>query len=320
MTVAVLNGRALVEDFYFLVHDLNTSALKEEMLNEIKVRIKRLQHEIKEYLEKKQIKTDDQLALRDKLTELSKLLEERKQTAAESFISLKASWGEFRTKALPLYDRIYHQLEELKIEVPKKRHSNYLRNLFHVGNAIMIIGLIQYILPVYSLVWVAFGFAAFAWTMEVLRRRSPAINKVCMKALGKVAHPHETHHVNSSTWFVTALLVLALIADPMTICIAVATLGFADPMAAIVGRRWGRIRLYNNRTLVGSFAFLATAFCTSFGVIGYFYPTVETDMAIKLALSAGLIGTPTEAFSGPIDDNFSIPVMVTLGVLAAMAL
>ena len=53
MTVAALNGRVLVEDFYFLVHDLNTVALKEEMVAEIKIRIKRLQVEINGYLEKK---------------------------------------------------------------------------------------------------------------------------------------------------------------------------------------------------------------------------------------------------------------------------
>ena len=76
-----------------------------------------------------------------------------------------------------------------------------------------------------------------------------------MRAFRHVSRPHEVEQVNSSTWYATALALLTLTLEPTVMIIGVLVLAFADPAAAIIGRRFGRISLINGRTVEGSLTF-----------------------------------------------------------------
>ena len=315
-TLVKINGNLLIEDLYYLVYHIDPYKLKEDMVIEIGRRIQRLQNEIKEFktfFASHQESPSQRLIKR--LGELQTLLEERKNKSQASFNQLRDSWIEFRSSAVPIYERVYASLEELKITVPKKRLQNYTRNVFHGLMGVTVVLLIQLILPKPAIFWSACGFFTLGWTLEITRRIWPKVNIICMKILGKMAHPHEEFHVNSSTWYVTALFVLSIVADPMTICIAVIVLGLADPMAAVVGRRYGRIKIKNNRSLEGSVAFFCTAFVGTMSVLAIFYQEIALSDSLIMAAVAGLVGAITEAYSGPIDDNLSIPIFVALAML-----
>ena len=59
---------------------------------------------------------------------------------------------------------------------------------------------------------VAITFATYAWSMEIGRRVHAPLNAALMRLYAQVAHPHERTHVNSGTWYATALVLLALLA------------------------------------------------------------------------------------------------------------
>src|SRR5262245_16773674 len=89
--------------------------------------------------------------------------------------------------------------------VPVPRPTNYTRSLFHLASAAFALALLRVLPSRGYVIAVAVAFAIAAWTMEISRRRSPEVNKLVMRVFAHVAHPHERHKVNSSTWYTTAL-------------------------------------------------------------------------------------------------------------------
>jgi dolichol kinase len=166
------------------------------------------------------------------------------------------------------------------------------------------------------IVGVAAVVAAAGWTMEAARRRSPAANVLLMRLFAPVAHPHERHRVNSSTWYVTALLALAIFGPLRAAEIGVLVLALADPAAGIVGRRFGRTRLLAGRSLEGSLAFFAVGAAAAFAWLSLL-SALPRPAAIVLAVAGAAAGALAELASTRLDDNFTVPVAAAAAVAAA---
>ena len=244
------------------------------------------------------------------------LREARPQTEGLGVAELREEWMAFRTQIQPTYEAFARSLRAADIHVPSLRPTNYTRNLFHVGGALIALGLIEMVLPASWLTYIAATIALLAWSMESSRRLSPAINRLLMKVFSPVAHPHEAHRVNSSTWFATALLITSLSGEAAVCAVAVVVLGLADPMAAIGGRRLGKTPLVNGRSLQGSLTFLAVGWAGAWGVLSTWHP--ELPHAGLVALGAALPATFAELFSRRIDDNLSIPLTAAAGAWLTM--
>jgi dolichol kinase len=127
--------------------------------------------------------------------------------------------------------------------------------------------------------------------------------------MSQFAHAHERTRVNSASWYAAALLVLALFFEPRVCAVAVAVLGVGDPIAGLVGRRWGKHKLLHGRSLEGSAAFVASAFVAAFAILLGFYASATTvAAAAAIAVAAAVAGAVAEALSKRIDDNLSVPV------------
>lgn len=200
---------------------------------------------------------------------------------------------------------------------PLSRPENLARSAFHVSAGLVSLTLIRLLPSRGWLIAAAGAFALFAWTAETIRRRSPSANAKLMRFFGPVAHPHERHHTNSSTWYVTALTLLATLAPLPAAELAVLVLGFADPAAGAVGRRFGRTKIAEGRTLEGSVAFVVVGGAVS--LVWLSITGVPLVRALVLGVVAGIAGALAEiASSKRFDDNFTIPVAVAALVSAAL--
>ncbi len=200
------------------------------------------------------------------------------------------------------------------------RPANVARNLLHFGSGITALLVLQ-LAP--NRGWVmAMGaaFFALAWTLEYTRRQSGQWNNVLMRILGPFAHAHERTQVNSATWYSTALFVIALFGNLMAASVAVMVLGAADPVAAQVGQRWGKVRLTANRTLEGTLAFFVTGTAIAGATLLVCYPSLTGVETVLFSLVAGLAGAVAELVSRRVDDNLSIPLATTAAVMAATLL
>jgi dolichol kinase len=201
-----------------------------------------------------------------------------------------------------------------------ERPPNRTRAIFHVGAALFCLVLTLVVFTPQQLPWAAAAFAGTAWSLEAIRRIWPSTNEHLMKFFRGVAHPSERHRVNSSTWYMTALVPLAATGSTILCVIGLAVLGFGDPAAAFVGRRWGRIQIGGRRTLEGTFAFVGVAATASFGFVQVLGTPPAMPIALGASAVAALTGAATELVSRRVDDNFSIPLAAAAAAAVALTL
>lgn len=215
-------------------------------------------------------------------------------------------WMRLREELQPRYEALLVALREHAVHAPSLRPTNYVRNLFHVGNALVVLTLVV-LLPSSWLIPLASAFFGLAVFLETSRRFSERWNATLMKLFGPVAHPYEHYHVNSASWYVGALFVLAWMERPMVAAVGIGVLGLADPAASIVGRRFGRHKLLHGRTLEGTLTFAGVgALVAALVLAGYGLAPVNI---LIVSLAAGIAGALAELMSRRVDDNFSVPVL-----------
>lgn len=196
------------------------------------------------------------------------------------------------------------------------RPTNLARTAFHVTSGLLALLVLRVVPSRAWLVGAAACFAIFAWTCELLRRRSASVNDRLMRLFGPIAHAHEWHRVNSATWYATALVLMSLVVPMHAAEVGVVVLAIADPMAGLVGRRFGRHRFASGRSLEGSLAFAVTGALAALAwmaAVGSF-----EGSRIWIALVAGVVGSVVELFVARVDDNLAIPLGTSLAVALAM--
>lgn len=314
---------ALVEDsgelameLHDLLRDLDPARWSADL--ELERRLEEIQTRLASLLD---TEVDTALAaLNAQLAELALLLEEIAPDTDKAGADLRKEWQAFRLQVQPQYEALAASLGELDIHVPSLRPTNSFRSVFHLISGLAVVALIELVLPSSWLTPIAGTFAGMAWVFEISRRYSPAWNKVLMWAFSKVAHPHEQHRVNSSTWYVSALLLLSLTGEPTLCAVAAAVLAVADPAAATIGRRFGSIKLVNGRSLQGTLTFAVTGALAAWAVLELFHPELWGWRAPVLGLFAAVPAAIAELYSRRVDDNFSIPMTAAGGLWVGLLL
>ncbi len=321
MTYALaLDSRSIALDLHRLLEETDPSRWRAELAVAFRARLEEVEERVAALLERSESHPHSELAGR--LSELLEVLRAHTPMLPTGIhvAELGADWMAFRSRLLDAYEGLSFDLEPWSIHVPSLRPTNYARNLYHLANGITALVFIELVLPPTGLIVVAALLAALAWTLELGRRRSRPLQRVLMTLFGRVIHPHERLRVNSATWYATALLVLALSSPPAVCAVAVSILALADPAAAIVGRRWGRIRLINGRSLEGSATFFAVGSLAALAVLSVFHGELGVETALLVAAAASAPATVAELVSKRIDDNLTIPLSAAAGATLALSL
>lgn len=303
-------------DLHSLLRQIDPSSFRAEKEAETRLELDRIIARVDELLAQS-ASTPTAPGLGERLTRLSDAFERARKTETES---ARAWWANLLREVHPAYEALAAWLRrEESLPAKSLRPTNYARNLFHVGSALVALTVLI-VAP--SRIWVmaASGslFVTF-WTLEILRRTRPQMNEQLMALFGKVAHAHERYRVNSSTWYMTALILLASFAQPAVSAIAVMVLGCGDPAAAIVGRRFGKTKLRSGRSLEGTLAFAGVSFVVALAVAIGMLPGTMT-LKVVAAVVAAATGAIVEVFSTRVDDNLTIPLSVGAAVSVAVAI
>lgn len=195
------------------------------------------------------------------------------------------------------------------------RPTNVPRTVFHVASGALALVMMRVLPSREWLIAAAAGFAVSAWTCEITRRLSPRVNERLMRVFGPVAHAHEWQDVNSATWYATALFIMSLVVPLPAAELGVVVLAVADPMAGIVGRRFGRYRLASGRSLEGALGFAVTGALAA--LVWMTVAGAPPGPHLALALVAGIVGAAIELLVSRVDDNLAIPLFTSLAVAAA---
>jgi dolichol kinase len=131
------------------------------------------------------------------------------------------------------------------------------------------------------------------------------MNSLFHMVVGGTIHAHEDRQAASGTYFATGLAVVSFLPAPAAAA-AIGVLGFGDPAAGAVGRRWGRTRLAQGRSLEGSLAFVGMGTLAAGGALSLGWP--EAPHRWALALAAGCVGALVEVGLRKLDDNLTVPL------------
>ena len=147
---------------------------------------------------------------------------------------------------------------------------------------------------------------------DLVARHAPWVNRVLVRAEEQVRESAMIPYA------IAVLLTILTVPKPAAL-VAIYTLAVADPLAAIVGIRYGRRRIARNRSLEGSAAFFAATFVTAVLVLAR--TTEGTPLQIGGAsITIALAAAACEVLPLRIDDNLTIPLFVgfTVWIVAGL--
>ncbi len=138
-----------------------------------------------------------------------------------------------------------------------------------------------------------------ALTAELLRFHRPGFRRWFHGLVGVWMKPQERgHRITGATWLLLSATLLAWTLPPPKAAFALFMASLADPVAAMVGMRWGTRRI-GTKTVEGSLAFLITG-----ALVALWFPQIPVSVKIM----AVLVATGMEALSPPPDDNLWVPL------------
>jgi dolichol kinase len=248
-----------------------------------------------------------------RLEELSELLSERVPDVDLPVAESHRAWSGYFKQLHEAYELLGVSMRAQSVPIPAVRPTNYVRSACHAAISIGLVVLVEEVLNARTKWIVPLCFASFFWVLEAWRHYTDTGRAFLLWVFGAVAHPHERHQVNSSTWFGTALAILGVLFDPMLCAVALITLGVGDPAAGLVGRRFGRTKLVGQRSLEGSLAMLFVGGFATFTVLMVWHASLPMGTMLAVSASTALFATVAELFSNSVDDNFSIPLAAAAG-------
>jgi dolichol kinase len=313
-TLMPLTSRDVALELHHLLRDLDPARWRDDLHHAVHARVDALRQRLSDATAGERLD-----AVRQRLDEIARFIDQHAPRLDLPASEIRTSWTSFRTRMVPIYEHLAAGLRAHQVHVPSLRPTNYKRNLFHISWGAFVLIAIETFLTVPRQRWICGAFFVSAWFLEVAKRRWPWVNTVVMKGFGPFAHPHEWHRVNSATWYVTALLILAWLSPiPVSAC-AVVILALGDPAAAVIGRRWGRTKLVHGRSLEGTLTFAVVGTVAATAVLTILHG-MATGPALAIAFGAATFGAIAELLSGRIDDNFTIPLAAAAGAATVISL
>ena len=316
---AVSDGGRLALDLYDLLRETDPARWREDLEARARDRLARIRARTAELLHVAAKQNDP---LSDPVKHVATVLDDHGPPPDLTGHDLRAAWMRFRERMVPAYEALARVLRARRVSAPTLRPTNWYRSAFHVVAAFGVILLFEYLLNDFTAILAAGGFAATCWLLETGRALSGRMNARLMEVrfFQLIIHPHEHHRINSATWYATALIVLVLVSPPYASVAGVAVLGAGDPLAAFVGRRWGRTTLIDGRTLEGTLAFVLFGALSAFVILALWHPIAPWPSLAVVALGASLVGAIVELLSFRLDDNFTIPLGAAAAAVGTAAL
>jgi dolichol kinase len=134
---------------------------------------------------------------------------------------------------------------------------------------------------------------------------------MAIKVFGKIMRREELKNLSANSYYILGLLIITLFFPKNIVLLSVLFLAFGDPVAAIIGTKFGQTKLFAKKSLEGSIAnFLISAMVTFAFVNLYFHKDVLT--ALTVSILGGLISCVSELLPIPVNDNLTIPVVSAL--------
>ena len=175
--------------------------------------------------------------------------------------------------------------------------------------SIHLLGLIFPILYVFTTqhtATIAVGaFLAIALGVELLKVLLPAFRGIFVRIFSPMLRSQERRGgLTGATYYLIGSFLCILFFDKTLAIVCLCFLTLGDLFAALIGKQWGRIKLFSRKSLEGSLACFIV--CTAVALLIGLHPIV--------AIVGALVATLIELLPTGVDDNVTIPLISGLAM------
>ena len=193
------------------------------------------------------------------------------------------------------------------VDLKKRSDIHLARKIWHMGG-VATIALVYANIPerlaliLLTLLWV------ICVPSDFLRLRSPKFNDFVIHLFKPIMRQSEVSKIAGTTYLITGVLLTAFIFPRDTVILTYLFLAFADPIASYFGIRYGKDKIFGEKSLQGTLAAFFVCALLSFGYFRIY--GLMVDRIFVVSLIGGLIGATAELVPiGKLDDNLTLPLL-----------
>jgi dolichol kinase len=192
-----------------------------------------------------------------------------------------------------------------------KKAIQWPRKLGHMFLGLSFLYLFIYSGASKSFVWSFTGvFLLAAFLLEISRHLNSRINDWVIRWFGPVMREAEKTRVNSAIFYILSILFVYFLFPVEVTILTLLFLSVGDPIAGMVGVKWGRHKISDQVSLEGSFAcFLACSGLAALAAGVLFDSTLTGFSLLSFSLLSGLTGAVAESSFKKLDDNLVMPML-----------
>lgn len=189
----------------------------------------------------------------------------------------------------------------------KSTDYHLLRRVWHFAGVAAMVALYVFLNREQALM-VAIGVTVTLGGMDALRLFIPALNRLLIRLFKPFLRQQETHSLTAASSMLIGVTISIALFPKEVLLLTLSMLAVADPVAALIGIRYGKDKLIGNKSLAGTSA--AFAACCVLALAYFIYFDMFQDRLVLASVLVGVIG----AFSEPVpifklDDNLIFPIL-----------
>lgn len=194
----------------------------------------------------------------------------------------------------------------------KKRSDVHLaRKIWHV-TTVFLMFLAWLFLPF----WVCIALLVLGWVAfvpaDIIRLKNPDLNFRLTKMFKLIMRQNELDRLAGTTYLITGAILIASVFPKSIVGLSLLFLAFADPIASYIGIRYGKDKIFGHKSVQG---FIAAFIVCSVLTYAFLFLKNVSDYILIVSLLSGLVGALAELIPvAKIDDNFTMPVLSSLGL------
>ena len=149
------------------------------------------------------------------------------------------------------------------------------------------------------------GLVTLAFAAELLKGLVPTFRAIFLRIFSPILRSQERRGgLTGATYFLIGSFLCILLFDKTLAIVCLCFLTLGDLCAALIGKQWGRIKLFSRKSLEGSLACFVV--CTAAALLIGLHPIV--------AITGAIVATVIELLPIGVDDNVTIPLISGLAM------
>jgi len=162
-----------------------------------------------------------------------------------------------------------------------------------------------------SVTWtLSLGLIISAFSLETWRHFNPKVNQWVCRYFKPVMREGEKTRINSAVFYIFAMVLVYFLFPLNVFGLTLLFIAIGDPVASIVGIKWGRTKLSRHVSLEGFLACFVTCGLMAFLFVSYLsHVHLALIPLLLFATLSGFVGAFAEASFKSLDDNLVMPLL-----------